>query len=237
MGSPRRPAIGGRGDQNASGRKGVRSGSGRPVRRREFRRCVDLNTWLRQTGYLRLKDGKTVADQSYLVDMDWSQTRAYAVGLAGIYLNQKGREAQGIVEPGKESAALMREITEKLTGLVDEEKGVVAIKEAVTRTAVYKGPYAENAPDIIIGYNEGWRVSWDAAIGKCGPSVFSDNLKAWSGDHMLHPALVPGILFSNIELGEDVNIIDLAPTLLELFGVDKPRYMDGKSLLCSQKTA
>jgi predicted AlkP superfamily phosphohydrolase/phosphomutase len=199
-----------------------------------FRRGVDLNAWLRDGGYLRPKNGKTLAEKPYLVDIDWSRTRAYAIGLAGIYINRKGREAQGIVEPGKESDALMREIAQKLTGLVDEEKGAVAIKEAVTRTVVYKGPYTENAPDIIVGYNAGWRVSWDAAIGKCGAKVFSDNLKAWSGDHMLHPELVPGILFSNVKLREDANIIDLAPTALELFGVEKPKYMDGKSLLCSQ---
>ncbi|MFQ5805523.1 MAG: alkaline phosphatase family protein [Phycisphaerae bacterium] len=203
-----------------------------------FRRGVDLNTWLCENGYLKLKDGKTVADKPYLADIDWSRTRAYAIGLAGIYVNQKGREAHGIVEPGKESITLMHELAEKLTGLADEEKGEVAIKEAVTRTAVYTGPYTENAPDIIVGYNAGWRVSWDAAIGKCGPKVFSDNLKAWSGDHMVHPALVPGILFSNLKLNpEDANIIDLAPTTLELFGVEKPKYMDGKSLLCSQTVA
>jgi len=201
-----------------------------------FRRGVDLNAWLRDNGYLKLKNGKTVAEKPYLADIDWSRTRAYAIGLAGIYINQKGREAHGIVEAGKEARALMHEIAGKLTGLVDQENGAVAIKEAVTRTAVYKGPYAENAPDIIVGYNAGWRVSWDAAIGKCGEQVFSDNLKAWSGDHMVHPDLVPGILFSNLKLREDANIIDLAPTTLELFGVEKPKYMDGKSLLCSQTT-
>lgn len=203
-----------------------------------FRRGVDLNAWLLQNGYLKLKDGKTVADKPYLADIDFSQTRAYAVGLAGIYINQKEREAEGIVEPGEESRALMHELAGKLTGLVDEEKGEIAIKEAMPRTVVYKGPYTENAPDVIIGYNAGWRVSWDAAIGKCGPNVFSDNVKAWSGDHMLHPALVPGVLFSNLKLEpQGANIIDLAPTTLELFGVDKPRYMDGKSLLCSEKVA
>jgi predicted AlkP superfamily phosphohydrolase/phosphomutase len=199
-----------------------------------FRRGVDLNAWLRDNGYLKLKEGKQVADKQYLGDIDWSQTKAFALGLGGIYLNQKGREAQGIVEPGKPARALMREIADKLTGVVDEEKGAVAIKEAVTRLDVFHGPYTENAPDILVGYNEGWRVSWDAAIGKCGESVFSDNLKAWSGDHCLHPALVPGILFSSLKLNDDAaNIIDLAPTTLELFGVEQPKYMDGKSLLCS----
>ena len=203
-----------------------------------FRRGVDLNCWLRDHGYLKLKDGKAIADKPYLADIDWTQTQAYAVGLAGIYINQKGREAQGQVEPGKESQALIREIADKLTGLVDEEKGEIGIKQAVPGFEVYHGPYTENGPDIVIGYSPGWRVSWDAAIGKCSAKVFSDNLKAWSGDHMLHRDMVPGILFSNLKLNQDApNIIDLAPTTLELFGIDKPKYMDGKSLLCSESAA
>lgn len=203
-----------------------------------FRRGVDLNAWLRDEGYLTLKDGKQVADKPYLADIDWDKTRAYAVGLAGIYINQKDREASGTVAPGKEASELMCELAEKLTGLVDQEKGEIAIKEAVTRKQVYKGPYVENAPDIVVGYNVGWRVSWDSAIGKCAEQVFSDNVKAWSGDHCLHPELVPGTLFSNIPLDSEIaNIIDLAPTTLELFGIDKPKYMDGKSLLCSKAVA
>jgi bisphosphoglycerate-independent phosphoglycerate mutase (AlkP superfamily) len=75
-------------------------------------------------------------------------------------------------------------------------------------------------------------VSWDAAIGKCGPEVFCDNMKAWSGDHCIHPELVPGVLFSNRKLNlDDPDIVDLAPTALDLFGIEKPAYMDGKSLL------
>jgi len=202
---------------------------------KSFRRGVDLNCWLRQNGYLTLKDGKAVAERPYLVDIDFRQTRAYAVGLAGIYLNLQGREANGIVKPGAEAEALRREIARRLTGLVDEQEKEVAIRRAAVRSEVYRGPYTENAPDIIVGYNAGWRVSWDAAIGKCGPVVFSDNLKAWSGDHMVDPELVPGVLFSNLRLdGQDANIIDLAPTTLELFGVPKPGYMDGKSLLCAE---
>jgi len=196
-----------------------------------FRRGVDLNRWLKENGYLFIKGDKEVTEQSYLRDIDWSRTKAYAVGLAGIFINQKDREAHGIVEPGR-ARALVEEIAAKLTGLVDPEHGQVAVKEAVPRWKVYSGPYTENAPDIIVGYSVGWRVSWDAAIGKCGASVFSDNLKAWSGDHCVHPDLVPGILFSNLKLRSDAaNIIDLAPTALELFGVAKPAYMDGKSLL------
>ena len=197
-----------------------------------FRRCVDLNAWLLDHGYLTLNKGVTRPTGSYLADIDWSRTRAYALGLAGIFLNVRGREGQGIV-PETDARAVAREIADKLTGLRDPATKTVAIHEAMPRETVYQGPYVEAAPDIIIGYNVGYRVSWDAVIGKCGPDVFSDNLKAWSGDHCVHPDLVPGVLFCNRSLDlSDPNILDLAPTTLDIFGVRKPAYMDGKSLLC-----
>lgn len=197
-----------------------------------FRRGVDLNAWLRDQGYLRLRDGKRVSERSYLADIDWSQTRAYAVGLAGLFINQKGRELHGTVEPGADARRLIDEIAGKLTGMQDAADGEIAVKEAIPAARAYKGPYTENAPDVIVGYGVGYRVSWDAAIGKCGEAVISDNLKAWSGDHCVHPQLVPGVLFSNLKLGpRAANIIDLAPTVLDLFGVPRPGYIDGESLL------
>lgn len=200
---------------------------------KSFRRCVDLNAWLRDNGYLAIKDGARTTKNSYLRDIDWSKTRAYAVGLAGIFLNVKGREANGVVEPA-EAKALVAEICAKLTGLTDSQSGEVGIKEAVAARKVYNGPYTENAPDIIVGYNVGFRVSWDAAIGKAGEPVFSDNIKAWSGDHCVHPQLVPGVLFSNFKLADgEASIIDLAPTVLELFGIDAPGHQEGKSLVRS----
>jgi len=198
-----------------------------------FRRGVDLNTWLLDNGYLALKEGSARPSKSYLADIDWSRTKAYGLGLAGIFLNVEGREGHGIVA-SDDAQAVAREIADKLTGLRDPVSGETAIHEAMLRETVYHGPYVETAPDIIIGYNVGYRVSWDAVIGKCGPDVFSDNRKAWSGDHCIHPDLVPGVLFCNRKIDRtDPNIVDLAPTALDLFGVKKPAYMDGESLLCA----
>ena len=197
-----------------------------------FRRGVDLNAWLLEQGYLVLKDEATSSDRQYLGDVDWSRTRAYAMGLAGFFVNQKGREAQGIVAAGAETKELVAEIVGKLTGLCDPQDGTVAIHEAIPREKAYQGPYVETAPDIIVGYNKGYRVSWDSAVGKTGGEVFSDNKKAWSGDHCIHPDLMPGVLFTNLKLGEgEANIIDIGPTSLELLGVETPAYMDGRSLL------
>ncbi len=199
-----------------------------------FRRGVDLNAWLLENGYLKLKQNATNSANEYLEDVDWSETQAYAIGLAGIFINQRGREAEGIVKPGTETEELVKQLCEQLTGLADPMCEEVAIQQAVAREDVYSGPYVDAAPDLIVGYNVGYRVSWDAANGKCGSAIFSDNKKAWSGDHCIHPELVPGVLFSNIDLrNEKPNIVDLAPTVLDLFGVSKPAYMDGDSLVAA----
>jgi predicted AlkP superfamily phosphohydrolase/phosphomutase len=101
------------------------------------------------------------------------------------------------------------------------------------RETVYEGPYVDAAPDVVVGYNHGYRVSWESAIGKCAAEVFADNRKAWSGDHCIHHSLVPGVLFSNLRLEKpDADITDLAPTTLDLLGVEEAAYMDGSSLLC-----
>ncbi len=195
-----------------------------------FERGVNLNAWLHQNGYLALKDGAQGRD--YLRDVDWSRTRAYTFGLAGVYINQKGREAQGIVARGAEAAALKKELAEKLSGLKDEEFNRVAIRQAWPSDSVYKGPYLDAAPDLIIGYTDGYRASWDAAVGKVTPAVFDDNKKAWSGDHCVDPHLVPGVLFSNRKIdAEDPGIEDMAPTALELFGIKVPSHMEGKAVL------
>ena len=198
-----------------------------------FRRGVDLNAWLLQEGFLFLKEGAQSSNQIYLKDVDWTKTRAYAIGLAGIFVNESGRESQGIVSPGTDKQQLVKEMAGLLTGITDPESGDVAIHEAMPREQVYRGPYTEAAPDIIVGYCPGYRVSWDAAVGKTSGAVFSDNKKAWSGDHCIHPDLVPGVLFTSTQLaeGRPAKIVDIAPTTLELLGIETPAYMDGQSLL------
>ena len=198
-----------------------------------FRRGVDLNAWLLAEGYLKLKHGASESNELYLNEVDWSQSRAYAIGLAGIFINEQGRETEGIVKAGAERQRLVSEIAQKLTGIRDPQSDTVAVHEAMPRENVYQGPYTEAAPDIIVGYTHGYRVSWDAAVGKTSADVFSDNRKAWSGDHCIHPDLVPGVLFSNRKLNakQPASIVDIAPTTLELLGVEKPAYMDGQSLL------
>jgi len=148
-----------------------------------------------------------------------------------LYLNIKGRETEGIVKSGAEAESLKRELIEKLADLRDEATGEIAIRQVYATNALYKGPYLTAAPDLIVGYNEGYRTSWDAAVGKVSASVYEDNCKAWSGDHCVDPHLVPGVLFCNRKVdAQDPGIEDLAPTTLKVFGVQPPTWMDGKQI-------
>lgn len=197
---------------------------------KSFRRGVNLNSWLYINGYLSLKEGKEESEE-WFKDVDWEKTRAYALGLGGLYINQKGREAQGIVSPGQEKMVLKAELIGKLSHLKDEEMGAAAITRVYDADRIYSGPYKENAPDLIIGYNQGYRASWDGVTGKVSRRVFEDNLKAWSGDHCIDPSHVPGVLFSNRKITrKDPSIMDVAPTVLRLFGLPIPNHMDGQPL-------
>lgn len=198
---------------------------------KSFRRGVNLNSWLYLNGYLGLKEGKEISEE-WFRDVDWDKTSVYALGLGGIYINQKGREAKGTVNPGEETKALKKEIISKLKGLMDEEHSAIAINRVIDRDELPPGPYKENCPDLIVAYNEGYRVSWDSVTGKVNTALFEDNIKAWSGDHCIDPQLVPGVFFCNQKTAsKNPAIIDMAPTALELFGLRIPSYMDGHSLI------
>jgi predicted AlkP superfamily phosphohydrolase/phosphomutase len=195
---------------------------------KSFARGVNLNAWLHQNGYLTLKDGKTESGD-WFEDVDWSRTRAYTMGLNGLFLNIKGRERHGVLSPGGEANAVKEELCRKLDGLVDPASARVGISGVFDCENTYAGPYTDNAPDLIIGYGEGYRASWDSVMGKVTGQIFEDNVKAWSGDHCVDPRLVPGVLFSNYKItDEKPAIVDVAPTMLKLFGLKIPAYIDGK---------
>jgi len=194
-----------------------------------FRRGVNINSWLRDNGYLYLKNGRQESGP-FFEGVDWNRTRAYALGLGGFYLNLKNREACGIVEP-QEAEQLKQEIIGKLSTLC-EENGDAPIHAVYATAALYRGPYLDAAPDFVVGYNTGYRCSWDGAVGKVATLTLEDNQKAWSGDHCVDPAFVPGVLFSNCKVtSTNPGIEDLAPTALALFGLEPPGWMEGKPLL------
>src|SRR5262249_2108149 len=135
-----------------------------------FRRGIDLNRWLEENGYLHVADDRR--QEQYLAGVDWSRTRAFALGLTGIFLTIQDKSSQGIVAPGEEADRLREEIAQRLGTLVDPESGTKAIKRAYQAPKAYRGPYKDQAPDVIVGYERGYRVSWEAAVGKTTREIF-----------------------------------------------------------------
>jgi predicted AlkP superfamily phosphohydrolase/phosphomutase len=199
-----------------------------------FRRGVHLNTWLYDNGYLKLRDGIEPGEAAgdLLRQVDWERTRAYALGLGGIYVNVKGREQQGIV-PAEEAAAIKTDLVRGLSGLTDPGRDhAVAIVRAHPREAVYHGPYLDEAPDVLVDFAPGYRISWSSSMGGIAEGQFEDNVKKWSGDHIIDPDHVPGMLFMSRPFrGEQARLVDLAPTILGALGVAKGPAMEGNSLL------
>jgi predicted AlkP superfamily phosphohydrolase/phosphomutase len=194
-----------------------------------FRRGVHLNNWLRDRGLLATRDGGEGA--TFPGNVDWDRTRAYALGLGGIYLNLRGREAEGIVDPG-DSEALKAEIARGLEGLVDPAGGSTAIRGVPGRERLYRGPFVGEAPDLVVHFAAGYRASSSTSMGGVAEEVFEDNRKKWSGDHIVDPALVPGVLFLDRPFrGDSPRLEDLGPTILEALGVPKGPAMEGSSLI------
>lgn len=208
-----------------------------------FRRAFDTNTWLWQNGLLALNNGRKPTEDSGegFAQVDWSKTYAYALGLGGIYLNLKGREREGILEGEAEAERVRNAIQSGLAGITDAKTQKAAIRNVMRREELYSGPYAHNAPDLLVNFHPGFRVSWQSAVGGFANSLIEDNKRRWSGDHIIDPDAVPGILFMNrnphavansaTSVGLLPSIIDLAPTILNYLGVPVPEAMEGTSFL------
>jgi predicted AlkP superfamily phosphohydrolase/phosphomutase len=199
-----------------------------------FQRGVHLNKWLYDNGFLALRNSVKPGEEAgdLLRQVDWERTRAYSLGLGGIYLNLKGREEAGIVT-AEQAQAARADLVRGLSGLSDPERGdTVAIRRALERESVYHGPYVDQAPDILVDFAPGYRISWSSSMGGIAESQFEDNIKKWSGDHIIAPECVPGVLFMNRPFQSDgARLLDLAPTILHALGVEKGSAMEGDSLL------
>ncbi len=166
--------------------------------------------------------------------VDWTLTKAYSFGYQGqIYINLRGREPGGIVEPGPEYEQLCAEITARLYALVDPEDGKPVVDRVIRREELFHGPYTEYAPDLTLvmrglSYITRKGFEFGEEVGK----IFHTPITHESGSHRPDGLLIacgPGINKNGLEK-EDANLIDLAPTILHLFGCPVPADMDGKVL-------
>ena len=196
-----------------------------------FRKNFHLNTWLYWNGYISLIDEYREESDEFFENVDWSGTKAYALGINGLYINLRGREGQGIVGSGPEKEHLLDELKEKLLAIVDSETGENVVAEVYKASECYSGGCAHEAPDLVIGYNAGYRGSWETALGKITRILITDNAKKWSGDHCMAKEVIPGILFTSKKVAyTQPALYDLAPTILGEFGLDREPDMDGTDL-------
>ena len=206
-----------------------------------FRKAVNINTWLVRNGFMTLTKVDPVRDRNledlfgrgnFWPNVDWSRTRAYALALGQIYVNVKGREKLGAVAPGAEYEVVRNEIIAKFSALRDPDTGEPVVRRMFKREDIFKGPYFDEAPDIVVGFHEGYRVSWQTSLGGIPPEILTPNERRWSADHCsVDPELVPGIFFCNRPIAsEAARIEDIAPTVLRRLGIAPPADMDGHDL-------
>lgn len=226
-----------------------------------FRRQVNLNNALYDLGFLKFKDGQDLAtvmqlpskQRDLLLQVDWSKTQAYSLGLGEVFINLVGREPQGIVPP-EQYDKVIDQVRQALMGLRDPQNDAQVVTSVSRRDELYSGPWwregtasrkirgvpvevhQDGFADLFLGYAPGYRVSWGNTMGGLDSAAITDNTNHWSGDHVsVDPSHVPGILFSNRTLppGTEARLLDIAPTMLARYGIDPSppnTEMDGKPL-------
>jgi predicted AlkP superfamily phosphohydrolase/phosphomutase len=212
-----------------------------------YNRSFNLNTWLLENGYLALKAGvDPAAAGDFLINVDWSRTRAYGIGLNSLYLNLRGRERAGIVAAGPQADALLAELRARLLELADsagresdcgarqncQQVPAPRVLGRVDRaTDAYSGAQLPHAPDLVLGYNRGYRAGWSTVLGGFSRAVLEDNLEPWSGDHCMDFTQVPGVLLSSRKITAPAPALtDVAPTILAEFGIAAPKETTGRPL-------
>ena len=193
---------------------------------------VNLNSWLVQQGYARLNDPSKRDGYPLFANVNWSETKAYAVGLNGLYVNLRGREAKGIVSDGEEYQKLLDRLEADLLAMKDPRNGKAPVSLVFQTRRDLKGKMLNRAPDIIVGYSWGYRSSWKNPLGEYPRDIFIDNMDPWSGDHSMDYRLVPGILVTNRKITTDKPALyDLTVSVLDEYGIPRMPGMLGNDCL------
>lgn len=201
-----------------------------------YTRKFNLNAWLRDRGYLVLKDGKRTGRVG-LEDVDWSRSRAYGLGFNGLYLNLAGREAQGSVPP-EQKGALAAELARALEAERDPETGGRVVLRVYPAAEAFHGTRLAEAPDLVVGYASGYSCSDPSTLGEVTEAVLEDNTGRWSGNHLIDPSLVPGVLLSDRPgIGAGHDLTDVTASVLDHYGLAPGKGMVGTSFLSGREQA
>jgi predicted AlkP superfamily phosphohydrolase/phosphomutase len=194
-----------------------------------FTREVHVDAWLRDHGWLALKDGKRTG-RITTGDVDWTKTRAYGIGFNSVYLNLQGREAEGIVPPG-EADAVAADLSRQLLAFMDPKDGKAVVRRVFRGREAFHGARAAEGPDLIVGYDVGYGASDQTTLGEVTDEVIEDNTSRWSGNHLMDPAVVPGVVLANRRItGDGHGLVDVTATILDWYGVPLSEGMSGKSI-------
>jgi len=195
-----------------------------------FGREFHLSTWLVKQGFTVMTDPSRMHESEFYDYVDWSRTKAFALGLNSIYVNVRGREVNGSVSYSNINK-VKKALIDALQKVRDPLNGKRIVTRAYDSQAHFSGPYTKTAPDVVVGYNSGYRISDEAVLGKFPKEIVGFRKDKWSADHCMDPGLVPGSLLTNFEVTkENPAIWDLAPSILKGFGLDVPPEMDGKPI-------
>jgi predicted AlkP superfamily phosphohydrolase/phosphomutase len=184
-------------------------------------RAFHLNSWLVENGYMTLQRRVTRPVKEFFTGVDWRRSQAYSVGISALYLNLRGREPQGQVAPG-DRMALLEQLERELLATIDPLTG----EPAVTRVFIRERDFhdrgnLEIGPDIVVGYAKGVRGSGNNALGGIAAEFMTDNTDDWSGDHIMDPSTVPGVLLASRPLRRSATSLqNLAAALLAEFGIE-----------------
>lgn len=195
-----------------------------------FYKEFNLSTWLVENGYTKVTDKEKYYDSEYYDYVDWSKTQAYAMGINSIYLNLKGREKNGSLSES-EAKKVKEKLIKDLESVVDPQTKLHPITKAYDATDYFHSDFKDIAPDIIVGYNSGYRISDGACLGKFPKEIFAIRTNKWAADHCMDPSHVPGVFLTNREVvKKSPHIVDLAPSILKLYGIETPKDMDGENI-------
>ncbi len=195
-----------------------------------FTREFNLSTWLVNEGFTSVYDPKDMESAEVYSCVDWEKTQAYALGINGLYINVKGREKNGSVAQ-EQVQAIKERIISKLSTVVDPLNNQPIITAAYDSQKIYSGDFAGSAPDLVIGYHRGYRISDEAVLGKFPKEIVTDRKDKWASDHCSDPMVVPGMILTNKTCtSKNPGLWDMGPSILKAFGIETPKKMNGKNV-------